>query len=233
MAAILSTESLSIGYHRKPLVSGICLNLRSGCLTILTGINGTGKSTLIKTLTNIIKPIDGKIYILDREISAIPPKEFSKLVAVVLTDRLESENFTAMEVISFGRSPYTGFFGHLSKNDDTIIKGVAEQLRITPLLSKNFYELSDGQKQKVLIAKALAQQAKIIILDEPTAFLDFKAKDEIFALLKRIATQNNIAILAATHDIYQAEKYADEFWVIDEEGITISRDAPWHVSTNK
>ena len=233
MATILSTESLSIGYHRKPLLSGIYLHLRSGRLTMLTGINGTGKSTLIKTLTNIIKPIDGKIYILDREISAIPPKEFSKLVAVVLTDRLESENFTAMEVISFGRSPYTGFFGHLSKNDDTIIKGVAEQLRISPLLSKNFYELSDGQKQKVLIAKALAQQAKIIILDEPTAFLDFKAKDEIFALLKRIATQNNIAILAATHDIYQAEKYADEFWVIDEEGITISRDAPWHVSTNK
>ena len=233
MTATLSTESLSIGYHGKPLLCGINLRLRSGCLTILTGINGTGKSTLIKTLTNIIKPIDGKIYNLDREISAIPAKEFSKLVAVVLTERLESENFTAYEVISFGRSPYTGFFGHLSKNDDTIIKGVAEQLRISPLLSKNFYELSDGQKQKVLIAKALAQQAKIIILDEPTAFLDFKAKDEIFALLKRIATQNNIAILAATHDIYQAEKYADEFWVIDEEGITISRDAPWHVSTNK
>ena len=138
-----------------------------------------------------------------------------------------------MEVISFGRSPYTGFFGQLSSNDDTIIKGVAEQLHLSPLLSKKFYELSDGQKQKVLIAKALAQQAKIIILDEPTAFLDFKAKDEIFALLKRIATQNNIAILAATHDIYQAEKYADEFWIIDEEGITISRDAPWHDSTNK
>ncbi len=233
MATILSTESLSIGYRRKPLLNGIYLHLRSGRLTMLTGINGTGKSTLIKTLTNIIKPIEGKIYILNREISAIPAKEFSKLVAVVLTDRLESENFTAMEVISFGRSPYTGFFGQLSSNDDTIIKGVAEQLHLSPLLSKKFYELSDGQKQKVLIAKALAQQAKIIILDEPTAFLDFKAKDEIFALLKRIATQNNIAILAATHDIYQAEKYADEFWIIDEEGITISRDAPWHVSTNK
>ena len=233
MATILSTESLSIGYRRKPLLSGIYLHLRSGRLTMLTGINGTGKSTLIKTLTNIIKPIEGKIYILNREISAIPAKEFSKLVAVVLTDRLESENFTAMEVISFGRSPYTGFFGQLSSNDDTIIKGVAEQLHLSPLLSKKFYELSDGQQQKVLIAKALAQQAKIIILDEPTAFLDFKAKDEIFALLKRIATQNNIAILAATHDIYQAEKYADEFWIIDEEGITISRDAPWHDSTNK
>ena len=215
MDAILTTKSLSIGYNRTPLLSGIDINLRSGCLTILTGENGTGKSTLLKTFTKIIKPVSGEIYSQGREIETIPAKEFSKMVAVVLTDRLESENFTAEEVISFGRTPYTGFFGHLSQNDYSIIKGVAEQLRITPLLSKNFYELSDGQKQKVLIAKALAQQAEVIILDEPTAFLDFKAKDEIFALLKNIATQNHIAILAATHDIYQAERYADEFWVMD------------------
>ena len=233
MDAILTTKSLSIGYNRKPLLSGIDITLRSGCLTILTGENGTGKSTLLKTFTKIIKPVSGEIYIQGREIATIPAKDFSKMVAVVLTDRLESENFTAEEVISFGRTPYTGFFGHLSQNDYSIIKGVAEQLRITPLLSKNFYELSDGQKQKVLIAKALAQQAEVIILDEPTAFLDFKAKDEIFALLKSIATQNHISILAATHDIYQAERYADEFWVVDENGIKQRRDAPWHVSTFK
>ena len=110
---------------------------------------------------------------------------------------------------------------------------MAEELKIAPLLSKNFYELSDGQKQKVLIAKALAQQANIIILDEPTAFLDFKAKEDMFALLQRIAAQNNIAVLAATHDIYQAERYAEEFWVVDENGIKNNRDAPWHVSTIK
>ncbi|MBO7142705.1 MAG: ABC transporter ATP-binding protein [Bacteroidales bacterium] len=233
MDAILTTESLSIGYNRKPIVSGINLQLPGGCLTVLTGENGTGKSTLLKTFTKIIKPVSGEIFIQGREIGSIPSKEFSKMVAVVLTDRLSSENFTALEVISFGRSPYTGFFGRLSADDYSIIKGVAEEMKIEPLLPQNFYELSDGQKQKVLIAKALAQEAKLIILDEPTAFLDFKAKDEIFALLKRIAEQRNIAVLAASHDIYQAEHYANDFWIIDGDGIKNSRDVPWRVSTIK
>ena len=233
MDTILTTKTLSIGYNRKPIISNINLALKRGCLTIIIGENGTGKSTLLKTFTKIIKPISGEILIQGREIGTITAKEFAKMVAVVLTDRLESENVTAEEVISFGRSPYTGFFGRLSDEDYTIIKGVAEELKIDTLLSKNFYELSDGQKQKVLIAKALAQQANIITLDEPTAFLDFKAKEEMFALLQRIAAQNNIAVLAATHDIYQAERYAEEFWVVDENGIKNNRDAPWHVSTIK
>ena len=231
MDTILTTKSLSIGYNRKPLLSGIEINMHCGCLTILIGENGTGKSTLLKTFTKIIKPISGEIYIQGREIGTITAKEYSKIVAVVLTDRLESENVTAEEVISFGRSPYTGFFGRLTKEDCSIIKGVAEELKIATLLSKNFYELSDGQKQKVLIAKALAQQASIIILDEPTAFLDYKAKEEMFALLQRIAAQNNIAVLAATHDIYQAERYANDFWIMEEGHLVYSRDAPWHVST--
>ena len=233
MDTILTTKTLSIGYNRKPIISNINLALKRGRLTIIVGENGTGKSTLLKTFTKIIKPISGEILIQGREIGTITAKEFAKMVAVVLTDRLESENVTAEEVISFGRSPYTGFFGRLSDEDYTIIKGVAEELKIAPLLSKNFYELSDGQKQKVLIAKALAQQANIIILDEPTAFLDFKAKEEMFALLQRIAAQNHIAVLAATHDIYQAERYAEDFWVVDENGIKNNRDAPWHVSTIK
>ncbi len=233
MDTILTTKTLSIGYNRKPIISNINLALKRGCLTIIIGENGTGKSTLLKTFTKIIKPISGEILIQGREIGTITAKEFAKMVAVVLTDRLESENVTAEEVISFGRSPYTGFFGRLTSSDCSIIKGVAEELKIAPLLSKNFYELSDGQKQKVLIAKALAQQANIIILDEPTAFLDFKAKEEMFALLQRIAAQNNIAVLAATHDIYQAERYAEDFWVVDENGIKNNRDAPWHVSTIK
>lgn len=222
MATVLSTHSLTIGYSAKtPLMRNINITLRTGELTIITGENGTGKSTLLKTITKIIKPLEGKIYLNDLEIREISSKDFSKSVAVVLTDRLGSENFTAEEVILFGRSPYTGFFGRLSADDYSIIKGVAEELKIEKLLTKHFYELSDGQKQKVLIAKALAQQANVIILDEPTAFLDFKAKDEIFALLKKIAAPKNIAVLASTHDIYQAAKYGNEFWIMDNYSLRI------------
>ena len=224
MSEILTTHSLSIGYSKqKPLISDLNLTLRSGALTILTGENGTGKSTLLKTITKIIKPLDGKIFVNGTDLSQISAAQMAEKAAVVLTDRLSSENFTAEEVISFGRSPYTGFFGHLTKNDYSIIKGVAAELKIEPLLPKQFYELSDGQKQKVLIAKALAQQTEIIILDEPTAFLDFKAKDEIFALLKKIAAEKNIAVLVSTHDIFQAQKYADEFWIMENEEVKVTQ----------
>lgn len=222
MSEILTTHSLSIGYSKqKPLISDLNLTLRSGALTILTGENGTGKSTLLKTITKIIKPLDGKIFVNGIDLSQISATQMAENAAVVLTDRLSSENFTALEVISFGRSPYTGFFGRLTQKDYSIIKGVAEDLRIEQLLNLNFYELSDGQKQKVLIAKALAQQTEIIILDEPTAFLDFKAKDEIFALLKKIAAEKDIAVLASTHDIYQAAKYGNEFWIMDNYSLRV------------
>lgn len=222
MSEILTTHSLSIGYTKqKPLISDLNLTLRSGALTILTGKNGTGKSTLLKTITKIIKPLDGKIFVNGTNLSQISAVQMAENAAVVLTDRLSSENFTALEVISFGRSPYTGFFGRLSQKDYSIIKGVAEDLKIEQLLNLNFYELSDGQKQKVLIAKALAQQTEIIILDEPTAFLDFKAKDEIFALLKKIAAEKDIAVLASTHDIYQAAKYGNEFWIMDNYSLRV------------
>ncbi len=222
MSEILTTHSLSIGYSKqKPLISDLNLTLRSGALTILTGENGTGKSTLLKTITKIIKPLDGKIFVTGTDLSLISAAQMAEKAAVVLTDRLSSENFTALEVISFGRSPYTGFFGRLTQKDYSIIKGVAENLKIEQLLNLNFYELSDGQKQKVLIAKALAQQTEIIILDEPTAFLDFKAKDEIFALLKKIAAEKDIAVLASTHDIYQAAKYGNEFWIMDNYSLLV------------
>lgn len=222
MSEVLTTHSLSIGYTKqKPLISDLNLTLRSGALTILTGENGTGKSTLLKTITKIIKPLDGKIFVNGTDLSQISAAQMAEKAAVVLTDRLSSENFTALEVISFGRSPYTGFFGRLTQKDYSIIKGVAEDLKIEQLLNLNFYELSDGQKQKVLITKALAQQTEIIILDEPTAFLDFKAKDEIFALLKKIAAEKDIAVLASTHDIYQAAKYGNEFWIMDNYSLRV------------
>jgi iron complex transport system ATP-binding protein len=217
---LFSATSLSIGYSsKKPLHKNLNVSLFRGTLTALTGNNGTGKSTLLKTFTKILKPLSGEILFEEKNINQIPQKEFSKLLAVVLTDKLSSENFSAFEIISFGRSPYTGFFGRLSDEDLSVVKNVAKDLKIEDLLGKKFYALSDGQKQKVLIAKALAQEAEIIILDEPTAFLDFNAKDEIFALLKSIAKEKNIAVLVSTHDIFSAVKYADFLWLMSEDGL--------------
>jgi len=217
---IFSAKSLSIGYSaEKPLHKNLNVRLFRGTLTALTGDNGTGKSTLLKTFTKILKPLSGEIFFGEKNINQIPQKEFSKLLAVVLTDKFSSENLSAFEIISFGRSPYTGFFGKLLDEDFSVIKNVAKDLNIEKILDKNFYELSDGQKQKVLIAKALAQEAEIIILDEPTAFLDFNAKDEIFALLKKIAGEKNIAVLVSTHDIFSVVKYADFLWLMSEDGL--------------
>jgi len=218
--SILSTKSLTIGYSEKnPLLKNVNVNIYDGKLTVLTGQNGMGKSTLIKTFVKIIKPLSGEIFFDKKNIKEISQKEFSKLLAVVLTDKFSSENFSAFEIISFGRSPYTGFFGRLLDEDVSVVKNVAEDLKIESLLDKKFYALSDGQKQKVLIAKALAQEAKIIILDEPTAFLDFNAKDEIFGLLKKVAINKNIAVLVSTHDIFSAVKYADYLWLMSDNSL--------------
>ena len=217
---IFSAVSLSIGYsEKKPLHKNLNESLFSGTLTMLTGGNGTGKSTLLKTFTKILKPLSGGVFFDGKNIEKIPQKEFSKLLAVVLTDKFSSENFSAFEIISFGRSPYTGFFGRLLDEDVVVVINVAEDLKIESLLDKKFYALSDGQKQKVLIAKALAQEAKIIILDEPTAFLDFNAKDEIFGLLKKVAINKNIAVLVSTHDIFSAVKYADYLWLMSDNSL--------------
>lgn len=227
--SVLIAKKLSIGYSaKKPLHSGLNFQLFSGKLTSIIGRNAAGKSTLIKTLTKIIKPLSGEVLIGGKNINEISQQDFAKLVSVVLTERLASENFTVEEIISFGRSPYTGFSGRLSKEDSSVVALVAQDLKISEFLQKPFYELSDGQKQKVMIAKALAQQTEIIILDEPTSFLDFYAKDEIFALLKKIASEKNIAVLVSSHDILSVLKYSDFIWEISQTGIEICDECLIH-----
>ncbi len=227
--SVLIAKNLSIGYSaKKPLHSGLNFQLFCGKLTSIIGRNAAGKSTLIKTLTKIIKPLSGEVLIGGKNINEISQQDFAKLVSVVLTERLASENFTVEEIISFGRSPYTGFSGRLSKEDSSVVALVAQDLKISEFLQKPFYELSDGQKQKVMIAKALAQQTEIIILDEPTSFLDFYAKDEIFALLKKIAFEKNIAVLVSSHDILSVLKYSDFIWEISQTGIEICDECLIH-----
>ena len=214
---VVSTKNLSIGYSKKkPLFKNLDLQLFPSSLTIITGENGVGKSTLLKTFVKILKPLDGDVCFNGKNLETISQKQLSQIVSVVLTDKLSSENLTVFDVISFGRTPYTGFWGHLSSFDEKIIRSVALELKIDGLLEKKISEISDGQKQKALIAKALVQQTEIIILDEPTAYLDFSAKEEIFSLLKKIAVEKNYAVLVSTHDIFSSLRYSDFIWAFSQ-----------------
>ena len=210
MDLLLSSRNLSIGYQKdKPLFNNLNFDFYGGKLIVLIGENGIGKSTFLKTFIKILPPLSGKIFFKNNDLDSISQKDLSKKISVVLTDKLQVENLSVFDVISFGRMPYTNFFGKISDVDKQIIYQVANELKISDFLTKKYHELSDGQKQKTLIAKALVQQTEIIILDEPTAFLDFKSKEEIFVMLKRIAEEKNCLILVSTHDVFSVLQYAD------------------------
>lgn len=192
-------------------------SLRGGEVNCLLGPNGSGKSTLIRTLCGLQKPIDGKVFIDGREVQSITPPELARLVSVVLTGSMDTTNMTVLALVAYGRSPYTGFFGKLGSNDrQAVVKAIADT-GITHLQHRGFETLSDGEKQKVMIAKSLAQETPLILLDEPTAFLDFPGKVEIMQLLRDAAWKHNKAILLSTHDINLAIQFADRMWLMGKE----------------
>lgn len=200
--------------------------LRSGELTCLLGSNGVGKSTLLRALSGYQPLLSGEISfsdergkVLSRELTE---KEMARRVGVVLTSRPAAGQLTASEVVAMGRLPYVGFWGRLSDEDKYIAEAAMAQVGIESLAGRMIGTLSDGERQKVMIAKALAQQTPIILLDEPTAFLDFPSKVEILRLLHRLAHERDMTILMSTHDLELALRLADVLWLLDrEEGLRI------------
>lgn len=213
-------ENLSVGYvsrqNNKIVAENINACIYSGELTCLLGANGIGKSTLLRTLSSFQPKLSGSVYICDKELEAYSEKELSKLVSVVLTERFDIKNMTARELIGLGRSPYTGFWGRLSKEDEKIVEDAISLVRIEKLADRLVHTLSDGERQKVMIAKALAQETMIILLDEPTAFLDFPSKVEIMQLLHRLSREVNKTIFLSTHDLELALQIADKIWLMDK-----------------
>lgn len=208
----LSTENLNVGFtslHKENrLFENLNLLLCGGQMICFMGPNGIGKSSLLRTLAGLQKPLSGKI-----EIHSQGSNLLSRQIAVVLTDRINAVNLTVREMVIFGRYPYLGWNIHLTEIDKQIIQASIEQVQLQPLLHKKLYELSDGQLQMVMIARALAQDTPIIVLDEPTAHLDLNNRVEIMNLLRNVSRNTNKAILLATHEIDLALQTADLVWI--------------------
>ena len=214
---ILKSYSLSIGYNNKAVVSDINVTLNEGDIIALVGPNGAGKSTLFKTFSTHIKPVGGKIELFGKDLQTYSPKERAKLLGIVLTERPDDMFLKVFDVVAAGRYPYTGMFGKLSEKDKNEIKVSLELVGVNNLIDSVFDTLSDGEKQKVMIAKAIAQNTPIIMLDEPTAFLDYPSKIELFSLLKKLAKEQKKAILFSSHDLELLLRYTDNLWIIAKE----------------
>ena len=218
--------NLGIGYMTKhgvrTVAEGINGTIRKGELTCLLGANGVGKSTLLRTLSAFQPMTAGEVLIEGHDMTSFSDKEMSRLIGVVLTEKPDVRNMRVRELVSLGRSPYTGFWGTNTKEDWAIVNEALEQVGITELRERLVDTLSDGERQKVMIAKALAQQTPVIYLDEPTAFLDFPSKVEVMLLLRRISQEGGKTIFLSTHDLELALQIADCIWLMDRsEGLHI------------
>ena len=207
---VISLSQLSVGYSLShPVISDINLELRSGQLACWIGENGIGKSTLLTTLTGFLPKLKGSLLLGNRDIESFSQRELARQVSIVLTQKPDVQNLTIEEIIGLGRSPYTGFFGRLRAEDRKVVDDAIATMGIEKLRGRMIQTLSDGERQKVMIAKALAQETSIILLDEPTAFLDFPSKAETFQSLQRMAHERDKLILLSTHDLELAVRFAD------------------------
>lgn len=218
--APLKLIGLSTGYRvkREKVVigSGVDATLRGGELTCLLGPNGAGKSTLLRTLCGFLPAVEGVVEALGKAVEKYTPGDLARVISVVLTDRLSVANMTVWEMVGMGRAPYTGFMGRLSERDRAVIQHSISLVGVEHLTSRAVSTLSDGERQKVMIAKALAQETPVMLLDEPTAFLDYPSKVEIMRLLHQLAHSKGIAVLLSTHDLELALQIADRIWLIDK-----------------
>ena len=232
-------KNLSIGYRTKNgtrmVAEGINAAIRQGELTCLLGANGVGKSTLLRTLSAFQLALDGDVLFHNPltipeqssptrsflPLTSFSDKELSRVIGVVLTEKPDIRNMTVRELVALGRSPYTGFWGTLHDEDWQVVDEAIDAVRINNLRERMVHTLSDGERQKVMIAKALAQQTPVIFLDEPTAFLDFPSKVEMMQLLRRLAKTAQKTVFLSTHDFELALQVADRLWLMESKEVSI------------
>jgi iron complex transport system ATP-binding protein len=217
----IKLENLTIGYKDKVVQSNLNAAFESGQLVCLLGRNGIGKSTLLRTLAMFQPALGGEVILEEKALNSYSVQDLSRKLSIVLTRKPDVQNITVSEMVGLGRSPYTGFWGTLHDADKTVVAEALRLVGIESMAERKIHTLSDGERQKVMIAKALAQQTPIILLDEPTAFLDFPSKVEILKLLGCLAKETDKTIILSTHDLELAARLADCLWQMDESGLKL------------
>lgn len=218
LSAALCVEAMTIGYRRgrrvHPVTAQLNASLSQGSFTALVGSNGSGKSTLLRTLAALLPPLEGRVHWMGSDIAHYTPRERARLLSVVLTGRIDGVGLSVREVVEMGRMPYTGFAGRLSSHDSDIVSKALADTGISHLVRRSVHSLSDGERQRVMVAKALAQQTPIILLDEPSAFLDYPGKMALLQLLRQLAEEQGKTILLSTHDLEQTFRVASRLWLL-------------------
>ena len=204
------TEGFTVGYHGKPLIQNICLQIKRGEILTLIGPNGAGKTTILRSIIRQLKPLGGVAVLDGRSMDTYEGQELSKHLSVVLTERIHPEMMTCREVVATGRYPYTGKFGVLTESDKSIVEESMELVGIHTLADRDFSKTSDGQKQRVMLARALCQQPDIIVLDEPTSFLDIRYKLEFLSIIQSMSRKRNLSVIMSLHELDLAGRISDK-----------------------
>lgn len=212
------TRGLSIGYHGVPVIRDISLKIQKGEIVALIGPNGAGKSTFLKTVARELPPISGQVLLEGRPLQSFSYKALSRKMAVILTERIRVELTTCRDIVATGRYPYTGRLGVLRPEDERAVDEAMDTVHALDLSERDFGAISDGQRQRILLARAICQEPELILLDEPTSFLDVRHKLDLLSILTRMARKKNITVLMSLHEIDLAEKVADKI-------ITVKGDA--------
>lgn len=209
MSGFLETEKLSVGYDGKPLIRDVCLQVQRGKIVTLIGPNGSGKSTILKTIVGQLSKVSGTVLLEGAPMERCGQKEIAKRMAILMTERIHPELMTCYDVVSTGRYPYTGALGLLGKEDKRIVEESLELVHGRDMADRPFDAISDGQRQRILLARALCQTPEIIVLDEPTSYLDIRYKLELLTILKTMVREKNLAVLMSLHELDLAQRVSD------------------------
>ena len=209
MTDIIRCENLTIGYNKMPLIKDINIAVKRGEIVTLIGPNGAGKSTLLKSLSRQLEPIEGSVYLDDKKLSEMSGSDLSKKVAILFTDRIKGEMMNCYDVVATGRYPYTGYFGVLGDKDREVIENTMKLVKVEDLCDKDFKKISDGQRQRIMLARALCQEPEIVLLDEPTSFLDIRHKLEFLSILEQMKEDKKLTVIMSVHELDIAQKISD------------------------
>ena len=212
-----STKNMCVGYDQKPLIKEIEITLHKGEILSLIGPNGAGKSTVLKSIAGQLKLLGGTVYLGDENLSSMKASDLAKKMSVVFTEKIRAELKTCRDVVATGRYPYTGWFGVLSKEDERIVDEVMELIHITELSGQDFDRISDGQKQRVMLARAICQEPEILILDEPTSYLDIKYKLEFLSILQEMRVKKGLTVIMSLHELELAKIVSDRILCLKDE----------------